>query len=171
MNMHTCTTETLTIIAQLAPMTVTLRTLQLANVHFRLSDTRQHLARTQFRILQKYPKRALLVCKYVLPNGSLDGPRMTFYCDGRCHNRIYYMDDVRHGASMLWWANGRIDVRTTYRGNVVHGTYTSWYTCGQLFTIRNFNNGYLHGELTNWRSDGQVDFRRMYNNGKLVRCH
>lgn len=121
-------TETMRLIALLAPSLRVFRRVQLAHSTCRTTPAMQFMVRCSWRKMCYVGHR----WTHYLPNGYRDGLQLRQAIDNSTDSFEYYVNGLLNGISKYCYCTGQLEYLITYRNGKRHGHCEYWNIMGRL---------------------------------------
>ncbi len=94
-------------------------------------------------IILEYSSDKILLTKYFIFNGKIEGEYKKYYNNGLkviCN----YKNERKEGIYKIYYDNGQLWLICNYKNNKLEGEYKSYYRNGQLYRIVNYKDGTIN---------------------------
>ncbi|MEE2787228.1 MAG: protein kinase [Myxococcota bacterium] len=103
----------------------------------------------------------------IRPDGTPNGPKLTFYAGGQTKLRQHYEGGILDGPWRSWYESGKPQASGEWSNGLKEGRWQRWSVKGQLRAESHYIGDKLDGRKTAWFENGRVKEEATYIQGQL----
>ncbi len=102
-------------------------------------------------------------------NGTLHGPRISYFESGAKAEEEHFQDGRPHGAHRAWYASGKPRMEAHYQAGTAEGRTTFWFARGSKEIEGDMRDGLRDGTWFYYNADGSLRMQVLYRRGEVVK--